>query len=95
MTTVMFFAFVFISANPLRLEAIIVERCAVLISFNRLKLCSHSQEVIGKVNASCRRTEMLENVMESHAPNTSISLFGLSLAHFKIHIRYSLGSITG
>ena len=43
--------FIFIKASELSLDSVIVDRLAVFISFNWLKLLSLSQDVIGRVNA--------------------------------------------
>ena len=51
--------FVFIKANELSLDSVIVDRLAVFISFNWLKLLSLSQDVIGRVNAILSKTAKL------------------------------------
>jgi len=51
--------FIFIKASELSLDSVIVDRLAVYISFNWLKLLSLSQDVIGRVSAILSKTAKL------------------------------------
>ena len=83
----------FINVSALNRDSDMVERLAVLISFNWLKLLSLSHEVIGRVNAMLSRTDTLGNDKLLHFCRAPTKVSGTIVEHFFHFLNHKLYSV--